>query len=1030
LKGCRLTPFFIILANNKINRLPLNSTFLKYHLKINQLKRIIYLSLLFLLNSATLFSQNNAEPVFRKYTVDDGLPSSTIYHVFQDSKGYIWFATANGVSRYDGYKFENFDLQSGLVDNEVFEIYEDYKHRIWFIPLSGKLSYYENNKIVSYKYNNKIKDHLPNSRGPIKCSFYVDSLDYVYLSLKQFGLISISPEGIYKRLDSNDPEIDFKADELPNNKFLISYPSNKLNSFVININSLYQKYSVSHKELFKTRGGTHHHLFVLSAKDSSIILSLYTYVFRIKNGKIIEKYDFNKYDILWISVDRDNNLWIAPQKGGVLCFKDCKITSKPTLSILEEIQVTSVLQDYENAYWFSTLNDGVFYCPNINLFNYTKANGLFDDRINALASNKEGVYVGYEYGFVDLLFGKTSQRYKSTEERFAISSIRSFTVDDRTNRVWVSAIENLYYIKNNKVFASKLDWVGNYIHSRKIILSKKNNSYWIATTKGLIKTENDNITYESYEKNLFNGTVYDIAEDYNNDIWFCTINGLWKYSNNTYQYLNDNPLITQTLNCIHINPIDSSIWLGSNGNGIVIKSKNGIKQITTKDGLTSNTINLLYQSNNEIWAATPNGLSRIILNKDNGYTIQNLTNANGLPTNITTSFCEYNNLVYVGTSKGLVAFDKNKIVDDKTPPKVLIESFKVNNSPIVLNTPSITLNYKQNNLNFNFIGFVYRNEGKVNYRYHIIGIDSNWVYSQTPNCFYSGLTSGKYRFEVEAQSHNGVWSATPATISFTITPPFWKRGWFVVLIASIFSMLILLVFKIRITSIKRRNELLHNINLYKQQSLRQQMNPHFIFNTLNSIQLYILEKDPISSHKYLTKFARLMRMTLDNSLSPTIPLRDEIEALKLYLDLEKLRFEGKFEYVLDFGSNESILNQRIPTLLIQPFVENAIWHGISLKQDQIGIIKIFIIETSKSIICTIEDNGIGRKQADQLKKQNPSEHKSRGSMITQQRIDLLSSLYKERFKIEYEDLYNNLGIPVGTKVYVTIPKNITINIQQ
>lgn len=1029
MKGCHSTPFFIILANNKINTQPLNSTFLKYHLKIVQIKRIIYLSVLLTINGESLFSQNSAEPVFRKYTVDEGLPSSTIYHAFQDSKGYIWFATGSGVSRYNGYRFENFDLQSGLVDNEVFEIYEDYKHRIWFIPMSGKLSYFENDKIVSYKYNNKIKDHLPTSRGPVKCSFYVDSLDYIYLSLKQFGLISISPEGVYKRYDENITDLDFKADELPNNKFLISYPLNNLNSFVININGLYNKFSISHKELIKARGGTHYHLFVLSAKDSSIILSIYTSVYRIKNGKIIEKYNFNKYDIIWISIDRDNNLWVAPQKGGIMCFKDCKLTSKPTLIMLEGIQVSSVLQDYENAYWFTTLNDGVFYCSNINLFNYTKANGLFDDRINALKSSKEGVYVGYEYGFVDLLCGNSIKRFKSPDERYPTSAIRSFTIDNKTNRVWVSAIENLYYIKNNKVVATKQDWSGNYIHSRKVIMSKKENCYWIATTKGLIKLENDKITYESSEKNLFNGTVYDIAEDYNNDIWFCTINGLWKYSNNTYQYLNDNHLITQTLNCILINPIDSVIWLGSNGNGIVIKSKNGIKQITTKDGLTSNTINLLYQSNNEIWAATPNGLSRIILNKDSCYTIQNLTNANGLPTNITTSFCEYNNLVYVGTSKGLVTFNKNKIVDDKTPPKVLIENFKANNSPINLNSPSITLGYNQNNLNFNFIGFAYRNEGKINYRYHIIGIDSSWVYSQTPNCFYSGLTDGSYRFEVEAQSHNSVWSSTPATISFTITPPFWKRGWFIFILVTIFSILILLVFKIRITSIKKRNDLLQNINLYKQQSLRQQMNPHFIFNTLNSIQLYILEKDAISSHKYLTKFARLMRMTLDNSQNSTIPIRDEIEALTLYLDLEKLRFEGKFDYIIDYGQNESLLSYQIPTLLIQPFVENAIWHGISLKQNQIGIIKIAITENLNSLICTIEDNGIGRTQADQLKKKSFSEHKSKGSMITLQRIDLLSTLYKEKFKIDYEDLYNNLGIPCGTKVYVTIPKNITMNIQ-
>jgi len=1021
-----LTPFFIILANNKINLLPLNSNFSKYHLKTALSKRIICLSILFLLKGATVFSQKNADPVFRKYTVDEGLPSSTVYHVFQDSKGYVWFATANGVSRYNGYKFENFDLQSGLVDNEVFEIYEDYKHRIWFIPMSGKLSYFENGKIVSYKYNYKIKDHLPESRGPIKGSFYVDSLDYIYLALKQFGLISISPEGVYNRKIENDKNIDFSAKEIKPHQFLISYPQSNSYSNKIHIEGLYETVDYSLHELFGITGRTHHHLFVLSSKDSSIISSESQYLLKIKNG-IIEKYK-SKLDFIWVSIDRNNRLWLALQEGGTICFDNCDFSKKPTYSFLKEVQVTSVLQDRENAYWFSTLNDGVYYCSNINMYNLTTNNGLADNRIGALEVSKNGIYIGFEFGFVDYLSKDGIKHFNSKIQVTKNSFVKKILFDTIKNIIWVCAIDNLYRIKNNTVIPSKQITPGSFLHPRKIVISKSKD-YWVAATRGVVKINESDFLYNSGQKKEFSALVYDLAEDNEGVLWLCTINGLWKYSSNTYQYINYNPLFTQTLNCIIYNPIDSSLWMGSNGNGIVIKRNEKISNITLKEGLVSNSIQQLYQSKNEIWAATRQGLSRIILNKDQGYSIQNFTRANGLPTNEVTSVCESNNIIYVGTSKGLTYFKKDNFVEDTTPPKVSVISFKVNNSLIDIGSPSIKLTYRQNTLNFNFVGFVYRKVGNVNYRYRIIGIDSNWVYSQTPNCLYSGLTSGKYRFEVEAQSHNGVWSSTPATISFTITPPFWKRGWFIVLIASFFSMLILIIFKIRITSIKRRNDLLHNINLYKQQSLRQQMNPHFIFNTLNSIQLYILEKDPISSHKYLTKFARLMRMTLDNSLSPTIPLRDEIEALKLYLDLEKLRFEGKFEYVLDFGGDESILNQRIPTLLIQPFVENAIWHGISLKQDQIGIIKIFIIETSKSIICTIEDNGIGRRQADQLKKQSPSEHKSRGSLITQQRIDLLSSLYKERFKIEYEDLYNNLGIPTGTKVYVTIPKNITINIQ-
>jgi len=168
-------------------------------------------------------------------------------------------------------------------------------------------------------------------------------------------------------------------------------------------------------------------------------------------------------------------------------------------------------------------------------------------------------------------------------------------------------------------------------------------------------------------------------------------------------------------------------------------------------------------------------------------------------------------------------------------------------------------------------------------------------------------------------------------------------------------------------------------------------------------------------------------MTLDNSLNSTIPLRDEIGALELYLELEKLRFEGKFDYIIDYGEDESLLNYKIPTLLIQPFVENAIWHGIMLKKDSTGRVKITLVDRGSILICTVEDNGIGRKQAETFQQLQNKEHKSRGSQITQQRIELLNVMYKEKFNIVYEDLTDDSGTSTGTRVLISIPKDIKTN---
>jgi len=982
---------------------------------------LLFLSFLF---SNVLLAQN-PEPVYRRYTVDDGLPSSMVYHTYQDSKGYMWFATGNGVSRYNGYKFENFDLQSGLVDNEVFEIFEDYKKRIWFIPMSGRLCYFEDGRIISYKYNDKIKELIPTSRGPLKCAFYVDSLDYVYLSIRQYGIISISPEGILKKFDDVKGEVDINAKELPSGKMLISCP-NGPESNTIEILGKKNSLITSLEEMGLYGGKIHHHLFILTASDSSFIFSFFDRAYKAKKGRIIDERLFFP-EIIWMSIDDENNLWVSPIIGGVQCFENCDITKEPKRILLNNIQVSSIFKDREGAYWFTTLNDGVFYCANLNFLNYTKENGLVDSRVSAITVDDKGVYAGYKLGFVDHITKKSIRHYNASEFLIIKSTVHTLTRDSIDGRIWVSAIDNLYWIKNNEVKRIAIPQNFTEIHPRKLIRSRSG-GYWVATTRGLVKCDENKVLYESFINNEFAGVIYDIIEDYTGTVWFSTLNGLWKYSNGAYTHIGDSiPLLSNTSNSLIQNPIDSSLWIGTNGSGIIVKGSDRIHQITKQDGLISNSINQLFYTKNNVWVATKQGLSRIIL-KDGLRIIKNYTKSNGLPTNEVYTVYEYDNQIYVGTLKGLTVFNKENIVESNTPPKVVISSFSVNNSQIDLSSTKIDLSYDQNSLNIGFVGFVYRNDGAVNYKYRMLGSDTTWVYTQTPNCLYNGLSNGHYVFEVKTQSYNGVWSSKPASISFTIHPPFWKRIWFLVLGSMVFTSLFFLIYKLRINEINRRNSLLQNINLYKQQSLRQQMNPHFIFNTLNSIQLYILEKDPISSHKYLTKFARLMRMTLDNSLSHTIPLHDEIEALKLYLDLEKLRLEDRFEYSIDFDRSSSILTYKIPTLLIQPYVENAIWHGLSLKKDLLGSLRIRLIDDETTITCIIEDNGVGRKKAEEVRQMRNKDHKSRGSQITQQRIDLLSLMYKEKFSVYYDDLFDNQGESLGTRVSIIIPKGIKVNI--
>jgi LytS/YehU family sensor histidine kinase len=223
-------------------------------------------------------------------------------------------------------------------------------------------------------------------------------------------------------------------------------------------------------------------------------------------------------------------------------------------------------------------------------------------------------------------------------------------------------------------------------------------------------------------------------------------------------------------------------------------------------------------------------------------------------------------------------------------------------------------------------------------------------------------------------------------------------------------------------AIKNRHALEKNLNLYMQKALSQQMNPHFIFNTLNSIQFFLLNNDKIASSKYLSKFAKLMRLTLDNSQKQAITLPDEIEALKLYVELEQLRFENKFSFDLqvEFIPDFELIN--LPPLILQPFVENAIWHGLMHRENvDGGILKINFSSYNNILKCEIEDNGIGREKAREIRQKKKPDHVSWGTKITESRISLINELHKSKLNIKYTDLkdYNNL--PIGTKVKIEFP---------
>lgn len=234
------------------------------------------------------------------------------------------------------------------------------------------------------------------------------------------------------------------------------------------------------------------------------------------------------------------------------------------------------------------------------------------------------------------------------------------------------------------------------------------------------------------------------------------------------------------------------------------------------------------------------------------------------------------------------------------------------------------------------------------------------------------------------------------------------------------ALAILLIQRNRYRSNQRLEAMKHKISELNQQNLRQQINPHFIFNTLNSIQYYVFQHDKISANNYMSKFATLMRKTLENSQQTAIPIKDELDALELYLDLEKIRFKDRFEWHIEVEDEIDTLTYKIPTMLIQPYVENALSHGLMHKEGK-GYVKITLNQVNGSISCVVEDNGIGRQKAGEIKERKNGNHNSLGTKITESRLKLVNELYGNKMQVKYGDLTDPNGNPAGTRVQITVP---------
>lgn len=956
---------------------------------------------------------------YKNFNPDNGFPSSEAYAILQDKMGYMWFATDHGVARYNGEEFIIYTTAEGLVDNTIVRMAEDSKGRVWFIGHNNEICYWEKGHIFVPSFSAQLAQSLQTWESVQ--IFYIDKNDDLWINavskiyrISTSGKISLEEQ---KRI--NDCHMAFKI--IDNKKALyfitrFGFPKEKDGHTLVKIG-----YEINNQTYYKTTD------INLNAPSSfgSVVYSSHTKKLFFFQGKTLltipmdGKIEIKRFkeNILDLSLDCNNGLWIGFRKGGVAYYTNADLKNVP-ISFLKNCSVNSTYRDREGGVWISTLESGVFYIPSTSILVYPNIPFL-NDKITFIGGTKSNVFIktlGVEF------FG----------------GICSMTTQGITIQNQLMEFQNQF-----KYFTS-ISQAGDTVHltySNRILLLTPGlkvidtfTNLFIAGVKEFIGSDATTLYYlKTNGITEINKTTKAISlasapfKSYcalfrNNELLVGGKKGLYSYKNGKYLSLGFmDPLLKKSIIDMKTDR-QGGLWLATISDGLIYFKDKHTLQFTKLKGLVSNICtSLVIDDYNQVWVGTTSGLSQLkYVAREGNWKIKNYTKKDGFNSNEITKLYVDHDSLWVGSMTGLSHAVISQISASQPPCSVYITSIKVNNERF--DPYKKKFSYKENNLKFETAALTFIDQGTHLFRHRLIGLDTSWIENKTSELSFNRLPSGDFQLDVQAANADGIWSRS-ATYAFTIQKPFWLTWWFilleVLLVIAVVNFIILFAVK-RITRKEtekaRINKLLTE---YQMKALTSQMNPHFIFNAINSIQNFIILNDAEIAYDYLEKFSRLIRTVLTNSEKQEVTLKDELDTMELYIALEQLRFKNSFDYVCEVDECIDADEIIIPALMIQPYIENAIWHGI-MPMDRKGRISLCITKQETKLKIVLTDNGIGRKASGMImKKIKNVNHQSMGTNITSSRIKLFGENVTN--SIEIIDNYNDRNEATGTTVEILLP---------
>ncbi len=1001
-----------------------------------------------------------------RITIAQGLQTNSITDITRDRNNNMWIGSYNGLYKHEGTSLRSFvsigKSKADISGLEMHTVHEDRLGFIWVGTTSGVDKINPNTYEVKH-YTIRSKDSTSSFIGYIY-SIFQDDEDYMWIltDAAMFRMNYTTGEYIAIPIAKNHTGMP---------SYLVGYNSGIKTGKGIWMHTyegmLYYEYA-SKKFYHRYHNPENKAVFNIvtpnpkQKSQSDMDVDGKGNMWYVAAAGLLARYNLqtNKLDTFrfqhpenaWyccysVKEDSRGNIWVGFRHGGLLMFNVKAKTFIPILykernSLISSNYVYSLERDYNGMIWVATDNgiDVIDYYnhavqkrqlsvqPDFTNLQYQASDFSFD--------GNETLYIPfYKFGFLKYNINK------DTVENFGVgndekSKGTTCVIPINKNLVWAARNKKLLKVnlltkksteedfsnvlpKEIEKYTGDVIW---YWKNKEVAFVRKNNGLLLQITKDTaiqlkgygfkknttLSLDKKNIWYLTEELNLVKKTVDSNKSD--------TIEIQKKLKQLDFSFSNPRDMTDD----------GESIWMtGQNGLLRYNYKIDKLKAYTIKEGLShTSTYSLITDDAQRVWTGSIGGVdafdkSRDIFIPAISFPASTYQDAFGSALKITEG-----RLVFHAGNKLFIIKPDDFFAQKQKSFLLHFQEMQVNDINININDANklATLKHNENKLLVRFGVLRFDQQQNINYWYKLKEKD-NWIlHGKSSELLLNELQPGKYKLYIKAVDALGNLVADEKSVSFSIKPPFWKTWWFILLSVTALAFIVYAYFRNREKNIRAKAELKQQLVELESKALRAQMNPHFIFNSLNAIQELIVTENMEDGYRYLSSFSKLLRMVLNYSEKNFITLSNELEVLKLYLSLEALRFKQSFNYDITVDENIESDVVQLPSLLLQPYVENAVWHGLRHKQGEKAL-AIFITEMDEQLEIIIEDNGVGREKSAAIKNQKlgAEQFESKGTLLATQRIEIINQQYPGMAKTETIDLKDSVGNATGTRVIITLP---------